>query len=163
MWLRRVGIPTLRHNRKTANLRSATAGCGVPTAPRPKMCEPSTESSCGVGATDDDNSTRAVGMRLSRSDQVARGEAELAKQVARGRAAPIRSKLCVCRRHLRSNPRSNMRSNFSPILEQLRQRPVSLVECHRNGNAELAERLDLTEGRQLRIDPSEILVEQLPT
>ena len=46
---------------------------------------------------------RRVGMRLSRSDQVARGEAELAKQVARGRAAPIRSKLCVCRRHLRSN------------------------------------------------------------
>ena len=42
--------------------------------------EPSTESSCGVGATDDENSTRAVV------------------------AAPIRSKLCVSRSDLRSNP-----------------------------------------------------------
>ena len=42
--------------------------------------EPSTESSCGVGATDHEDSTRAVV------------------------AAPIRSKLCVSRSDLRSNP-----------------------------------------------------------
>ena len=39
--------------------------------------------SCGVGAE------RAVGMRPRRRRRVARGEAELAKQVARGRAAQV--------------------------------------------------------------------------
>ena len=49
--------------------------------------EPSTESSCGVGATEDETSTRAVGMRLSRSDQVARGEAEPRRGLKRPRRA----------------------------------------------------------------------------
>ena len=61
-------LPRLRRNRKTASLHPTGGG------------EPSTESSCGVGATNDDNSTRAVV------------------------AAPIRSKLCVRRKPTAFNP-----------------------------------------------------------
>ena len=51
-------------------------------------------------------------MRLSRSDQVARGEAELAKQVARGRAAQVSPKFAYAK-HPRSKPGNKGSNEFS--------------------------------------------------
>ena len=70
--------------------------------PLTERCEPSTESSCGVGATDDEDSSRAVGMRPRDSVGLPEGDSPSPEGVSRGRAAPIRSKLCVSRSDLRS-------------------------------------------------------------
>ena len=80
---------------KNANVRILEAGTSDAT---------STESSCGVGRAETSRKipSATVGMRLSRSDQVARGEAELAKQVARGRDTRHFAKIRVSQSDLRS-------------------------------------------------------------